>query len=492
MRDVADVRQTPLMSVAMDFFAAIGGTLALVWGAVLLRFGGLLAGCLLVLLTGICFGHPFFNVSLGPLPVTIDRVLLGLLLVLTLVYRRLGWIEPKPFTKADWALVGFTAALVVSTLTSDWQIKKSQPLASLLFLYLVPLALYWIVRQVAVTERALWGLFAALGVFGLYLAVTAIAETHQVWALVYPSYIASPEFLEFFGRGRGPLLNPAGSGILQGLCLAGALMCWPRLNRVGQLLVLALMPLFAWGIYSTFTRSAWLGAALGTFVIIALSLPRVWRSAVIGTIVLASLPIVAMNWDSLLAFKRDKELSAEEAAESARLRPILAVVAWHMFQDRPLLGCGFGQYAIECRPYLSDRSTDLPLEKVRPYVQHNVLLALLAETGLVGASLFVILIVLWLRQAWRLWRCPQAPAAFRQCGLLFMAFFGVWFPNAMFQDVLIIPMINMLLLFVAGLTQNVSLGVAGLGLADPQRALGQCAAGAGPGSAVGHVRLAGG
>jgi O-antigen ligase len=427
----------------------------------LLRAWGLLAGCLVVLLTGICFGHPFFNISVGPLPVTIDRILLGALFGLTLVYRRWGWTDPKPWSKADWALTGLFLVLVVSTLTHDWQVNKSQPLAGLLFLYLVPLVLYWIVRQVQVTERAIWGMFLTMALFGVYLAVTAIAETHQVWALVFPRYIASPDFVEFFGRGRGPLLNPAGAGILQGLCLAAALMLWPRLNRRCQLLLLAVMPLYAWGVYSTFTRSAWMGAALGVLVIVGLTLPRVWRTAVIGSVVLVSLPVVAMNWESLLSFKRDKSLSAAEAAESARLRPILATVAWHMFQDRPLLGCGFGQYSIECRPYLSDRSTDLPLEKVRPYVQHNVLLALLAETGLVGMSLFCAALFFWLRAAWRLWQAESAPTGFRQLGLLFMAFVGVWFPNAMFQDVSLIPMVNMLLLFLAGLTLSVSRSVVG-------------------------------
>ena len=60
-----------------------------------------------------------------------------------------------------------------------------------------------------------------------------------MWALVFPSYIGSTEYVEFYGRGRGPLLNPAGSGILQGLCLLGMLMRWPRVGRLGQLLILA-------------------------------------------------------------------------------------------------------------------------------------------------------------------------------------------------------------------------------------------------------------
>ena len=116
-------------------------------------------------------------------------------------------------------------------------------------------------------------------------------------------------------------------------------------------------------------------------VVLGLTLPRIWRTAVIGTLVVAAVPLVALNWERLMSFKRDKELSAAEAAESAKLRPILAVIAWHMFLDRPLLGSGYGQYRTESLAYLSDRSTDLPLEKARPYVQHNVFLALAGRYG---------------------------------------------------------------------------------------------------------------
>ncbi len=387
----------------MDFLVLLFGLALLVWAILLLRQGGLLAGSLVVLLAGICFGHPYFNISVGPLPVTLDRILLAGLFALTIVWRACGWTQPLRWTRADVALVALFGVLAASMATHDWHIYKSLPLANLLFLYCLPLALYWIARQVPVSERAITGMFVALAVFGVYLAVTAIAETHQWWFLVWPRYIGSPEFVEFLGRGRGPLLNPAGSGILQGLCLSATLLLWPRLSRRGQFLLLALLPLLAWGIYCTLTRSAWLGAALGMLVILGLTLPRSWRLPVVASCLLLAVPSAALLWDHLLVFKRDKSLSAEEAAESARLRPILAAVAWNMFRDRPLLGCGFGQYRVESLQYLSDRSTDLPLEKARPYVQHNALLALLAETGLVGMGLFATALGLWLRAAWRLW-----------------------------------------------------------------------------------------
>ncbi len=125
-----------------------------------------------------------------------------------------------------------------------------------------------------------------------------------------------------------------------------------------------------------------------------------------------------------------------------------------MFLDRPLVGCGLGQYSDQCVDYLHDPSTDLPLETARRYVQHNVWLALLTETGLVGAGLFSILLWLWTAHAWRLWHSSTAPPWARRQGLLWLALLGMYIPCAMFHNVSLIPMVNMLMFFLAGLTMG--------------------------------------
>jgi len=411
---------------------------------------------LLVLVSGSCFGHSFYYLQAGPMPLTADRLLLVVLIVQYAIFRRRGLADPKPLNKTDLVLGAFLGVLLLSALAHDWHYSAMLPLSRLLFFYLMPVALYWIARQSAASERALVWMFGTLAAFGLYLCITAVAEEHQAWSWVFPRYIASSTYGEFFGRGRGPFLNPAGLGVFQGACLCAALTFWPRLQRPGKTILLLLLPIYAWGIYSTLTRSVWMGVALEVFVVGCLCVPRAWRPAVIGVAVLSSVAVVTIGWSHLVAFKRDRYVTVEEMEESANLRPIFATVAWHMFLDRPLLGCGFGQYFPESRPYLSDRSTDLPLEKARPYVQHNVFLALLTETGLLGTGLFVALLALWARNAWRLWRWDEAPLAMRQCGLLFLALLAVYLSNAMFHDLAIIPMVNMLLFFVAGVATGLA------------------------------------
>jgi O-antigen ligase len=93
---------------------------------------------------------------------------------------------------------------------------------------------------------------------------------------------------------------------------------------------------------------------------------------------------------------------------------------------------------------------------VLPYVQHNAWLALLTETGLVGTGLFVLLLVFWIRNAWRVRSDMNNPASIRQMGLLMLVLIGAYFPNAMFQDTNIIDGINLLLFTMAGIVSGLS------------------------------------
>ena len=71
-----------------------------------------------------------------------------------------------------------------------------------------------------------------------------------------------------------------------------------------------------------------------------------------------------------------------------------------------------------------------------------------------GAGLFVLLLCLWGREAWQLWRSAAAPPWARQAGLLFLAVLAIYLPNAMFHDVTLMPMATMLLFTLAGVTTS--------------------------------------
>ena len=74
------------------------------------------------------------------------------------------------------------------------------------------------------------------------------------------------------------------------------------------------------------------------------------------------------------------------------------------------------------------------------------------ETGLLGTLPFLALVTCWTLASYQLWRCQSAPLEVRQLGLVFLVTFVNFVANGMFQDVTIIPSVNLLLFFLGGTT----------------------------------------
>ena len=270
--------------------------------------------------------------------------------------------------------------------------------------------------------------------------------------MVFPKYISDPKVGIHFGRARGPMVQAACYGTVLAFCLLAAWTWRPKLSRPGQLLLLATLPLFAGAIYFTYTRSAWGEAVLGLMVVLGLTLRGRWRVGVLGSIAACGLLLAVANWDSLLGFKREQ--SADETRKSAHMRGSFAYASWLMFQDRPLWGCGFGQYRREVLPYLSDRSSDHDLESIRGYVHHNTLLCLLVETGLIGTLVFLGILGGWARAAWQLYRSPQTPPWVKTQAVLLLAVLVTHFCQLMSRDVTYTAIENMVVFFLAGVTMG--------------------------------------
>jgi len=425
---------------------------AALWLACMLQRGGPLTGCLLVVLCGSCLGHPFFHLSI----LTLDRALWALVCGLYVWQRGRQGLDLRGLTVADLLVLGLLAVLGLSTLSHDWRYEEAQPVSRWLFLYLMPAGLYWIARHTPVSVTAMRNLAIGCALFGLYLALTAIAEAAGRHGLVFPRYIVSTEFPEFLGRGRGPFLNPSANGIYMGTCLAGLVALVPQSTprqRIG-LGLLALI-LLAGGL-ATLTRCVWLGMILSMLLLLWLNLP--FRKSIGVTFLVGSLAVMvlAVGWQNLVAFKRDKNVSVSEMKESAKLRPMLAAVAWQIFCEHPIAGVGFGQYKQADQGAIAQRTRDLPLDKVRPYHQHNVVLSLLTETGLLGTLPYLALLGVWSRTAMQLWRRIDIPWWLRQTSLLYLVCLTNYLANGMFQDVALIPLVNSLLFLVAGLLMSVA------------------------------------
>ncbi|TWU60167.1 O-Antigen ligase [Rubripirellula tenax] len=433
----------------MEFLVALFTIAALVWLVPVLQSGRLMAVALLVLAVGTVFGPAFFAID-GPIQISLDRVLWGGMFGMAAIGWRMGNVTFPKMTRMDWMVVGIVGWFFVRTLGGGSVPGGSSPTARWLFYIAMPAGMYAIARIIKIDQKDVrWLTLGAIGL-GVYLAVTALFEVFGLHALVFPRFIVNAEQWEFFGRGRGPLMNPSGNGMLISIALTAACLHFVYADRQMKVLYAAIAGVLLLGVYATLTRSAWMGGIAAAGLVAMTYSPRWVRVLGLMTIVLLGGASVMGLKEQLVQMKRDKNLSAADAQKSMALRPLLAIVAWEMFKDKPIAGHGFGHYYSHNDPYHNDRSYDLPLEMARPYNQHNVFLSVVVDTGLVGASLFVAWLLSLAGTAWRLAYEPAKKPEARFIGLILLGTMLAYIANGMFQDVLIIPMVHMFLFFIGG------------------------------------------
>lgn len=423
---------------------------AVFWGWEFLRRCGVIGGCLATIVSGSCLGHPFFHVSV----ITLDRLMLVVVAGMYFMNRSLFGLKARALKSCDWVLVVFTAFMVGNTFTHDWKYGGGQSVSTLLFFYLMPVAVYWLASRCEFGERAQMAVLVTFSLFGIYLTLTAVCEVLGIRALVFPRYIMSVEHEEFLGRGRGPFLNPVGNGMYLSASLFCTLMLWDKVYKAHRPLVLLVAAFIGGGAFLTLTRSVWLGVAASFVALAVMLVPKPHRMRVLLCAAIAGGVLLFVAKPALSKFKRDKNVSAEEMSKSAQLRPILAAFAYEMFKDYPLTGVGLSQYKRYNLEYLTTREFDLPMEVAKTYVQHNIFLSLLVEAGLIGLSLFCGMLLVFIATGWSLWHATELPLWRRQFGLILVMLMAAYLPNGMFHELSVIPMLNVLVFFFAGLCRN--------------------------------------
>lgn len=468
---------------------AVGlGVAILLAGLVLALRGALLAGCASVLLLGTCFNYQLVSFEAGPVTLTLDRLAVLGLAACYALQRWRGRAEPKPLHAADAALAALLGLLVASTwlagpgstsgyVPGGWRLVAG---------YLVPATLYWIARESQLTQRSVTGLVAVLALLGVYLAATAVLERFGRWDLVFPPHIADPALGLHFGRARGPMLHSVSLGLYLG---AGGLAAAQRLRRGpgARALLAASIPLFLAALLFTYTRSAYLGVALGVVVWCWLTLPRIWQR-ILASAVVASLLGVTFAHHGVVSFQRAPSPAAAlverahsapppgtgdasakpgaphsaatkqilrgtpaESRESAEVRLVFARVSWQMFQDHPLFGVGLGHFGVEKLPYLEESriGTRVPSWMTR-LEHHNHYLGLLTEAGASGLAAFLAVLGSWLHVAWRLARGAGVPRWAASHGVLLLGVLPIFLVQWCFHELSYAPSDHGLLFLLAG------------------------------------------
>ena len=405
---------------------------------------------LVTLFAGIILGYPFWHTQGLGIPLTFDRILLGCaILGAIVVFLHKGFMI-NGIAKSDLFLVILLAYLGVSAAMTVIREHHVNPAARYVFFYLVPAVLYLCVRLTPITHRAEKAVLIAFGCLGIYLSLTGLAEVAGLRSFVVPSYIMDRSVSsEFLGRARGPLLNP----VVNGFLMTTAWAAWFLLGRstprrwwLGMLIIHGIM---AAGVISTLTRSVWLGAGLSGILLGLCFLPKAYRRAWLATgilgIALMVLAVKGFFWE----MKRDRDLSAAEAARSAQLRPVLAQLAWQMAKDHPFFGVGLAEYDRAKMKYLANPQASYPINQAKSYTQHNVFLSILVEAGGIGLMVFLFLLGAWGREL-----VVGLRAGRRGLFLLAMVALVAYLVNGLFHDVSIIPQMNAVLFTIIGMAKS--------------------------------------
>lgn len=333
------------------------------------------------------------------LPISPDRVLM-LLALGCLTLKVLAWRQPR---LVRWRAVhlamlvalsyAFLSALIAGTFFTDrgfftWFDQFG--VFPFLLATLAPLVLH--------DQKQRRFLLVALTVVGAYLALTALFESLGLDALVRPQYILDPTVGYQAGRARGPFTESVALGMSLFMCGTASLLLasqlWAR-RRPWSLVAGLVTVLCAVGILLTLTRAVWLASVVGAAA--ALCTRRLRRFAPATAV--AALLLVAGALVVVPGLRADilDRTATPESQLSVWDRYNTNQAAVRIVSEEPLTGIGWRRF-IQVGLDYQVQAVDRPI-LYSPIDVHNVVLGYAAELGVLGAGLWLLVVVLLFARA---------------------------------------------------------------------------------------------
>lgn len=335
------------------------------------------------------------------------------------------------FEAAHWMLLLTAVYAIASAFVVDTLFDKAPGIRLLETFGIFPFLVFTLAPVVFPTARERATLLRGLVALGAYLSVTTLLEMTGATRLVFPSYIADPDYGIHFGYGRGPFADAVANGFGLFSC---ALACFVALrlwqSRFWRGFAAAVAVLCLVGTLLTLERSVWISTAAGSLVLV-LAAGRARRSllpvAVLGLVSIAAVLVLVPGLSEKVTKRSDNRQTVWD-------RKNLAHTAGNMIETHPLLGVGWARYVAVSEPYLQ-QSPDYPLTATEE-PQHSVVLTYAVELGLVGATLWALCLLLGVGGA-LMSRGPPDLEPWRIALLALFVFFAIeesFVPPTVFQN----------------------------------------------------------
>jgi O-antigen ligase len=234
--------------------------------------------------------------------------------------------------------------------------------------------------------RLIAGAFVCGAVISLVLGLIGIGEAD----VTAPG--AAPE-----GRLTGGAGDPnfLAAGLVAALVLAVALIATAR-TALARALLVAAVPLMVVGIVFSQSRGALIGLAVVVVAaVVFASGERLRIVLATGSVVAVAAAAFALNPAAL-----DRVTDGQSGGSG---RSDLWTVAWRVTEDHPVVGVGLDNYKVVAADYVRRPGSlsYVSLIADRPHVVHNTYLGLLAESGVIGIALFLLVALPAAGASWR-------------------------------------------------------------------------------------------
>jgi O-antigen ligase len=355
------------------------------------------------LVATVVWGRPFFEIAVpGLFDLTFERLLLGVLFALLLGGLYTGRVSFARCSGLELALFAFILLCLVSMILHGFRPALPEfpsPWNTFINGYLFPAVAFLFARSYIRQPRDLRIVFNVIFVLGAYLSITAFFEFFGIRALVFPRYISDPDIMIHVDRARGPFLNAAfnGAAIIFGFICGLHLL--PEKKGLARVLHLALLSLAPPAIFFTQTRSVYLGflIALSLFLLFYRTRFPKWKAfalpvAIVAAFIIVNVPRMASE---------DRRAGGVAQFEEIEIRMALFSRSLSIVSMAPLFGVGMGQFIPVSAGSFPDEASSYALQEE---LQHFHVLGLLAELGIAGALVYLMLIVLVFRLFYRLRR----------------------------------------------------------------------------------------
>lgn len=428
-------------------------TLIVLWA----NFWDLMSLILLWFVSAACFSYFFWREAVYipgfmEFNVTIDRLfILGVVLVAILSWA-IGRMPVKAAPNVVRLMVVLLAYFTISLFcTGAKSVSEASPHFRLAGGYYFPaivlMLTYFTVNDEPQIKKICWFFMF----FGLYLTFTAWAEHFKVWSLVFPHYISVPEYGIHWGRARGPFLVSASLGITLVFCFFNNLFLSLRSQGSVKVVLHGANLLMLPAIFFTQTRSVWLAMVVCTFLWIGL-IRRIRSRVTVVAMLLAGVIVGgAIFWSDIVS--RDRTQGGVTDPYPIYARFGLVKMTLQMCSEHPILGVGFGHF----RDYATGFSQDPTSKYIRfgsRLMEHNNFLSILAEGGIVGLLIYVLMLGAIFRHSLRLYRRIPPDASgwvCRELVILYWVLLVDYLIDGMFRETSVDPFNNCLFFAFTGL-----------------------------------------